>query len=666
MIAYAQEPTKEKPSKWSWDCYSNNSDEAKISWVNDNNINSCKFNSLIIPNNYIESVESGNIFDKKSFFYHHYYIETEICDIKKCTRCNEKYLYNLMISNKSLCVPTTETTHMHNCETTFLDEAAIGVYQTDPIVTTMQPENYSITNYTVKINFKKEVIVYNKNEPFVMIGDKLFRGLSYEHILHPGKTQRTIFKRGDKVYIGTLGDGVVKGGRFNNCLGKMLFSKIDEALIAAFECNPEPPTLLNLAGTVSKSAKAILATKLLPFSEGYAIIKRGTSEAMIDSNGEQFIDFGIYDYADYDEFDNIGFKKRLCKVEKTYNFQYKKIYGFINLNKELVVPYKYIYTGFFTPELGFGREPLPNDDKPLHLINNKGQDLGIDLTKTIFPKVDNGVVALGIKSEGHGENRRYKFIDYNGSERISIAWLSAHNFSEGLAAVRAGTTYNVGKWGFINAQGKTVIPFIYNKEPGDFHSGRARVILKETKLKNGELDIEYGYIDMSGKLIDKLTQKTTGYFSGGITDWNWSDFNDYYVFCGKAEGGYSTNSIMDINGIKYDFSKISQKFSYHSREVIFTMANGSPEYFAIDPMVVGGLPRNWVGIPVIWRIQLTPISFKKGLLSPEGNLIIPPVFDELGTFDPVSKLAYAKYTDENGRVTEGYITINGIFQIIKL
>jgi len=427
---------------------------------------------------------------------------------------------------------------------------------------------------------------------------------------------------------------------------------------------PCPPKSLDLAGTVSKNAKRVSATEILPFSEGLAIVHQGTAEAIINKEGDYVIPFGRYHYHED------GFKFGMCGVYENYSY---KVYtpqrgkmGFIDMSGKLVVPYKYSYARFFSPTLGFGREPRPKDDKPLHLINNQGQDMGIDLTETIVPDMDNGALALGIKPAGRGENRRYGFMDYKGNEVIPVSFLDAHDFSEGLAAVRMGPSYDDGKWGFIDAKGKTVIPFSYTREPGDFHSGRAMIILKETKLENGQMEVEYGYIDRSGKLVEKLTQKTNDCFSGKPMDWSWTEFSGNYVLCGKPDGCYSGNSVMDVNGTKYDLSKTSQTFLFHGREVIFSLAEESPEYFGIDGIIhLKPLPRNGAGIPVIWRNQLTPISFKKGLLSPECNLMIPPVFDELGTFDPVSELAYARYTDEKGVVIEGYVDIDGVFQIIK-
>ena len=67
------------------------------------------------------------------------------------------------------------------------------------------------------------------------------------------------------------------------------------------------------------------------------------------------------------------------------------------------------------------------------------------------------------------------------------------NFSEGLVAV-----YKDNKWGYINKQGKLVIPYLYN-HAGDFSSGLATV-LKDREFgavdHNGDTVIDFRYVHL--------------------------------------------------------------------------------------------------------------------------------------------------------------------------
>lgn len=54
----------------------------------------------------------------------------------------------------------------------------------------------------------------------------------------------------------------------------------------------------------------------------------------------------------------------------------------------------------------------------------------------------------------------------------------------------------------------------------------------------------------------------------------------------------------------------------------------------------------------------------RGLMDGNFNVIIPPVFSELGFLDPVSKLAKAVYGKGKEKI-EGYVDDKGVFVIVK-
>lgn len=95
------------------------------------------------------------------------------------------------------------------------------------------------------------------------------------------------------------------------------------------------------------------------------------------------------------------------------------------------------------------------------------------------------------------EMQKWAFVDESGTPIIQPTYVAAHNFHEGLAAVRKEVDGEY-KWGFINPNGEEVIPFKFTKEPGDFYDGVAVVTKlngKQTYLKkdgttvNTEVDV---------------------------------------------------------------------------------------------------------------------------------------------------------------------------------
>jgi WG containing repeat len=98
------------------------------------------------------------------------------------------------------------------------------------------------------------------------------------------------------------------------------------------------------------------------------------------------------------------------------------------------------------------------------------------------------------------ENGKLGYISRTGKIVISAKFDSAHNFSEGLAAVNIGA-----KWGFIDPMGKIVIParfdYVYN-----FSDGLAAV----------EVDRKWGFIDSTGKIVIPVDLEGSGSFKNGF------------------------------------------------------------------------------------------------------------------------------------------------------
>ena len=51
------------------------------------------------------------------------------------------------------------------------------------------------------------------------------------------------------------------------------------------------------------------------------------------------------------------------------------------------------------------------------------------------------------------------------------------------------------------------------------------------------------------------------------------------------------------------------------------------------------------------------------LLSPNGEIIVPPIFYVVGTYDPVSKLTLAQIKKPDGKVIQGYINEKAVLSL---
>lgn len=117
----------------------------------------------------------------------------------------------------------------------------------------------------------------------------------------------------------------------------------------------------------------------------------------------------------------------------------------------------------------------------------------------MFPQyTEDGIAKVTIKTF------ETAYIDTMGKIIISVGMYGSdsRDFSEGLAAVQNSS----GKWGYIDKNGKTVIPFIY-EDAQNFSEGLAAVS-KESRDS-------YGYINKQGEMVIPVQYDIAEEFKGG-------------------------------------------------------------------------------------------------------------------------------------------------------
>ena len=106
----------------------------------------------------------------------------------------------------------------------------------------------------------------------------------------------------------------------------------------------------------------------------------------------------------------------------------------------------------------------------------------------------------------HGQEK-YGFVNEEGKQVVPCIYDKAGNYSEGLAAVRTGAG-----WGYINQRGTLVIPTVYAIAT-QFHEGLAGVMkyreINDTKRQS------WGFIDKTGKEIISLQYDNVNAFTDG-------------------------------------------------------------------------------------------------------------------------------------------------------
>jgi hypothetical protein len=160
--------------------------------------------------------------------------------------------------------------------------------------------------------------------------------------------------------------------------------------------------------------------------------------------------------------------------------------------------------------LEFGENGLRSYlDKDGYSILDKDNNYIIGPKKNLISSVDNLYYSASEDQEGV-----YQFFDTKGKEVFQVKADYIGDFREGLAPINIGE-----KWGFVNTNGKVVIPIKY-KDANSFSDGLASVIDSNDKV---------GFINTKGKMVIPAVYESGAYqaeFDCGLI----------YVQKGKWEG----------------------------------------------------------------------------------------------------------------------------------
>lgn len=188
---------------------------------------------------------------------------------------------------------------------------------------------------------------------------------------------------------------------------------------------------------------------------------------------------------------------------------------------------------------GYGKEVLDKNPRKV-IVNTFGEVSGPFQSIGDFHQ---GVARVLVDATSHPQftishiGGKWGFVTEMGYEVTSLKYDLAYDFSEGLALVNHGGTYDGfriigGEWGFVNPEGQEIIPIIYERA-NSFSEGLASVRL------NGK----YGYINKYGKEAIPFQYEMAGNFSFGKA-----------TVCINDKWGYIDNTNMMIIKAQYEWA----------------------------------------------------------------------------------------------------------------
>lgn len=341
---------------------------------------------------------------------------------------------------------------------------------------------------------------------------------------------------------------------------------------------------------------------IVGFSEGLCAVVRGDGRVgFIDESGKLAIPFEYYSHGyNYDDPIGIVFSEGLAEV---MNKEGK--FGFIDREWRTVIPFEY--------------------------------DAGQELENLFF----NGTV--GVRKDGE-----WLTIDKNNR----ILWTEAEDKNilrdDGTEIFHAGDLIGVvrgGALGYIDREGKTVVPFEYDYEQSRFSEGVLAV------RKNGK----WGFVDSTGREIlepvleyDKVMR-----MSDGLSMVHRGEPGTLPMIPGESELEYRKREAdARRRSVRYGFIDITgrevipsvyEKIFQMEKDVILLVRDG--EYSVCNSR--GEITKVLTGYDCVDRRRIFDFGTrglsvekdgKHGIIDYDGTVLIPPVYDEILCFEKYALL----------------------------
>lgn len=336
------------------------------------------------------------------------------------------------------------------------------------------------------------------------------------------------------------------------------------------------------------------------FKDGYACVRLNGLWGAVDTQGNEIFAPQFYYLSDF-VGGNAKYKKEKTNVSNSWG---------------------YVHANGFCSECNI-EEPIIEDNGDL-----------------VIQRGVNGVYErVRINNEG-------LLVVMNGSQKVSLPkeFILARNFSNGLARVQDSTGY----WGYVNLEGKIVIPLEYTRVQ-EFHENKAFVCDKNNKwclmLTNGTIikkfdnlnfpyPFEKGYSvawtnDDKRVLLDHNGNEVSPHFDGSV-----SRTDKSYEFEIKQNGLKGYYNVLTKLYIEPRFEKILQVYMDYAKVEVQTIGEVFADF--TGRAFIDGTPRIYLPEWCLGAKSLTDDVYlgiskdkKYGLIDSNGETLCEPVIESI-------------------------------------
>lgn len=416
-------------------------------------------------------------------------------------------------------------------------------------------------------------------------------------------------------------------------------------------------------GDMAPDVVKIDVDRIITMINGACIVEKGDVQALMDLQGHLITPWGKYKYLD--SYSDVPYTA-LLRVHNPQN----DLEGFINSKGQVVVPIIYKNVA---PLDYYKRTKVGTQDYKEKIINSKGATVpefpgNYDGTVFLYGRpfynqpVDGRLVKFtkgnmvrkGNTTTGYAPTAGY--ATPSGQVVIPNKYVRGAEFSEGLAAVAQLDQFGILKWGFINSSGAQVIPFNYQVQPGNFHEGLALV------KPVGKTDFDFAYIDKQGNIKLKIG-KGDGYppnIPAGMRRNTLSNFpqpsdENYRIY---EMSGYFIKDYSFWGRNDYEFVLMDKSGNFHGLADFIKDS-------AIAHDKRGLWLKNYNDLGINFRFNgPTGLGNINGMVDYDGNILVPPVFNDFVP-DYYSSYAIASVKlDYQGKYTGGVINRQGVFVMV--
>lgn len=409
---------------------------------------------------------------------------------------NDSKKYNVIESNIVITIDNKNI--VHNCK----EKLKVNKYgYFNELIEITDTENIDIDKITIDIDvLKKQNIdrLYKNIAKIALISLVLFLGIT--KYFSPIKLENQNYHM---VY--DFSEGLAQ---VNDLKGKYGFIDINgkEVITPKYEFAESFSEGLAIVqindkyGFIDKTGKEVIPIKYdyaSSFKEGLCVARIGDKVGFIDKTGKEVIPFKYYSATNFNNGIAVVLLQNGNNVEK---------YGCIDKKGNIVIPIKYDSLELLNENLiskGVRKHKKTHSYISHGLMSIKEQQI-LPSVYVSIGNFGNGLAPVcNVDLWGEGV---YGFIDTNGKEVIPCMYKEAKPFENGYARVK-----NELGWGIIDTQGNEIIPFGKYSRLGSFHDGLFRIIETDDNSKD-----RIGFIDVNDKFVIPIQYEQATNFNDGI------------------------------------------------------------------------------------------------------------------------------------------------------